>query len=227
MQKFVKATKLEGDEAIYFETLVFFNQAKSTEEKASYFDRLTRLNPNKENSSFRILVSQVELLSKWYVIAIRELIETKNFQDDAAWVVKQLKNKVTRKEVREAINTLFNLDFIERDPGTGKLRSKEAVLNYKESGAAFAVRNLHEQFLERALQSVREDSVKERNVTSSTLAIPQNKYPEVAEKIKNFINELSAELHADGAQNGTDSVVQLNTQLFFLTKLNSNEIKEG
>ena len=69
--KFAKGMGLPQKEIDYFENLVRFNQAISLEEKTLYFERLRR----KRAKTLKPLglTEAVDLLSHWYVVAIKEI----------------------------------------------------------------------------------------------------------------------------------------------------------
>lgn len=88
--------KLNPKEAHYFETLVFYNQAKNEEEKDFYFQRLEKSIGTRDSQAFQILKSQYNLYSKWYLVAIREVIALCDFVEDEEWIRKKLKNRVSK-----------------------------------------------------------------------------------------------------------------------------------
>lgn len=72
---FVKALKLNEKEAIYFENLVRLNQIKNDEERSHHFKKIQEAAKNKTSRAYVILQSQYHYFSKWYFVAIRELVK--------------------------------------------------------------------------------------------------------------------------------------------------------
>ncbi len=215
VQKFSKAAGLSGKAALYFENLVYFNQAKSNDEHEAYFERLQTLARGHNGRAFQLFSSQVAMLSNWYIVAVRELVATDAFIEDEAFIEKRLKGKITKKEARHAINVLLDLGFLRRDEKTGQLIQSDPHMSYRESGANFAIRNLHLQFLDRAKESLVEDAVEERNFTSSTVSFNKSLLSELKREVDEFTNNMCVKYGAPSAD--SNSVVQINTQIFSLT----------
>ena len=74
------ALKLKDKEAEYFEHLVFFNQAKTAEEKSWYFDKLISL--QRSRNVPRVKQSQMEYFAEWHHCVIRELAAMADFGTD-------------------------------------------------------------------------------------------------------------------------------------------------
>ncbi len=217
VHKFSRAAGLKGRAALYFENLVYFNQAKRAEEKLSYFERLKTLSDGHASTGFSILSNHVKLLSHWHIIAIRELVSLSNFVEDESWISQQLRSKVQKKEIREAIDLLLRLEFISRDPQSGKLSISDPLLKYPESGANFAIRSLHLEFAEMARQSLLQDPPQKRNMTSTTFAIQAAQLDAIKKEIDEFTDQICTK-YGNQSHDNKDSVLQLNTQLFFLTE---------
>jgi uncharacterized protein (TIGR02147 family) len=218
VQKFSKAVGISGKAALYFENLVFFNQARTVDERQAYFDRLKTLAIGERSKPFSLLSSHVEVLSNWYCVAIREMVSLANFSEDDGFIFRSLKSKVTRKEIREAIDTLLKTGLLARD-SQGRLQPAEPHVNYKEAGANFAVRNLHLQMINRAQAALLEDSVENRNMTSSTLSFRSSDLPLLKKDVEEFTNKIC--MKYGNSPEVSDSVIQFNSQMFYLTDLDA------
>ena len=225
VQKFSKAAGLEGKAALYFENLVYFNQSKRNEDREAYFERLQTLAQGQKSSAFQLLATHVNMLSHWYVIAVRELIGTKSFVEDEAIICKRLKNKIGKKEAREAIEILLTLGFVARNLETKKLIQSEPHINYKEAGANFAIRTFHEQFLDKAKESLQRDAIQDRNMTSTTLSMDWQRFSELKKEVEEFTKGICVKYGTPGEN--TDAVVQVNTQVFSLTDNQKSQTREG
>ena len=84
--KFAKALKLGRQESEFFEALVFFNQAKSPQERTKHYERMTRSRRYREIRALE--KEQFEYYSKWYYSAVRELVNLRRFREDPAWIGK-------------------------------------------------------------------------------------------------------------------------------------------
>jgi uncharacterized protein (TIGR02147 family) len=221
VHKFSRAAGLKGRSALYFENLVYFNQARRSEEKLSYFERLKTLSDGHAGTGFSILSSHVKLLSHWHIIAIRELVCLEDFQEDEIWISHRLRSKVQKREIREAIDLLLRLEFLRRDPATQKLSLSEPFLKYPESGANFAIRSLHLEFLDKARDSLIHDPAEKRNMTSTTFSINSQSLNSIKKEIDEFTDHICTK-YGNNAELTKDGVVQMNTQLFYLTETKSS-----
>jgi len=89
--------KLTKKQEEYFETMVYFNEAKTVEEKKLYFERLMRYYDSK---AYRVDAKQYEYYSKWYYIAVRELLAIGNFSDDYSAIGQALNPAIRTEEAR-------------------------------------------------------------------------------------------------------------------------------
>ncbi|MDB5051766.1 MAG: hypothetical protein JWO30_4837, partial [Fibrobacteres bacterium] len=95
--KLVSALGLNPEQANHFENLVFFNQARSLDEKNFYYEKLLQ-GPGK--SSFRKMEgSQLQVFRRWYNIAIREMLNLSGFRNSPSWISERLLPPVEPYEV--------------------------------------------------------------------------------------------------------------------------------
>src|SRR5690606_35113641 len=103
--KLATALELAGERLEYFQSLVFFNQARSLSEKRLYYDRLLSASGR---STFRTLhYAQLEIFRKWYTIAIRELAQCKGFRNNPGWIADQFLPEIAPASVAESLADLL------------------------------------------------------------------------------------------------------------------------
>jgi len=223
VRRFIDALALKGKEALYFENLVFFNQAKNAKDKNYYFGRLEAAADGKNSEQFELLRAHYQYHTSWYYVAVRELVGLSNFNEDATWITAALRNKINRRQAQEAISVLLQLGMIRRSE-TGKLMQSEPLVKY--TGGTFS--EIHHQFhlemIERAKESLISDSYEERNGSGLTLSCDYSKLPEIKREIDIFRDKVNL-LFGVGSQN-PDTVFQINIQLFQLTPLKKTVYKE-
>jgi uncharacterized protein (TIGR02147 family) len=111
------AFDLNGAEAEYFENLVFFNQAKSVDEKNHFFDRLVTV--RKKSQASVIPKDKFDFFSEWYHPVIRELVVQDYVQE---WVkLKDYKSlsfllvpRVTPEQLKCSIDLMLELGFLKK-----------------------------------------------------------------------------------------------------------------
>jgi len=211
---FTKGLKLNRQESEFFENLVYFNQAVSLEEKQAYYERLKRF--QKYRAIKEIEADQYEYFSKWYYVAIRELVAMEQFQEDPEWISQQLFPKVNPAQAKEALKLLQRLEFLKRD-AKGKLILSQPTISSAAEVRSLALMRFHGQMIEKAKESLENVAMENRDISSVTIAVPANQLKKLKDKINEFRNELLA-TH-DSVEGSSLRVYQLNVQLFPLSEI--------
>jgi len=210
--KFVKALKLNRNEADYFENLVFFNQSKTLEEKNSYLKKMMKY--RKKSDPHKIEESEYKYYSAWYHPVVRELAAAADFKDDYKKLGKMVIPPITPLEAEKSVKLLLNLDFIRKVENDG-YRLTEKSLTTGPTVRSIAVANYHKEMMKLASESIERFSSQEREVTSLTLTVSEDTVDTIKQRLKQFREDL-LEL-TDGEKN-PQQVVQLNLQLFPLSE---------
>lgn len=214
---FAKTLKLNEKETFHFENLVHYNQAMTEKEKSLYFDRINKNIKGKESPAFELLKSQYNYFSHWYLVAIRELVVVKGFEESYEWISKKLRNKITKKEMNEAISDLINLGLLKRD-AKGKLVQSEEFVTFTDNSLNYTVVSaLHAQFLDLAKDSLIEDAYKDRSASCVVIAAEKENFDKIREEIKAFREQI---LNKYGTNSdNTNCVLNLGIQLNYITTL--------
>ncbi|MBW8889954.1 MAG: TIGR02147 family protein [Fibrobacteres bacterium] len=205
------ALGLDKERTQYFENLVFFNQAKTLEEKGFFYDKLVRSNGK---STFKKLdSSQLQAFRRWYTIAIREMLNLEGFRGNAAWITGRLLPPVQTYESEEALALLLETGLIKKTANGYKAADPD--ITTEDEVKSFLVKNYHAQMIRLAGWAQDEVAVAERDVSSVTFAIKESELP----ALKKQLQLMRKELRAFAAEPGTaDRIVQVNMQMFPLTK---------
>ncbi len=211
---FAKALKLSERERIHFENLVAYNQATTEEEKKEAYLRLEK-SMRGYSQTYEILSSQYRYFSNWYYVAIRELIGLKNFSQDENWITQKLKNKVTKKQAKKALNDLKILGMVTCKEG--KLVQTKNRVGFTDSNLNYTVVNsIHRELLELAKASLESEIYEKRSVSSIIIGTKKENFPKIREEIKTFREELLNK-YCTGL-NETDTVISMGVQLLFLSQ---------
>ena len=100
-------------ETRYFETMVFFNQARTIEERNRYYKELNALQKLKDVRTVR--PNQYDLYSTWYHSAVRSLIGMHLFGADAKdfeRLASLVSPPITASQARRSVKLLEQLDLI-------------------------------------------------------------------------------------------------------------------
>lgn len=214
VRKFAKALNLGERELNYFENLVFFNQAKTSDEK-EFYSRNMEL-AKKANYGTLLSRDQYEVLSKWYYVTIREMTYLKDFQEDPKWIANRLDREISAAQVKEAIELLLKTGLLTRDGA--KLIPTMPDFITEEEVVSEAVTQYHVEMMDKAKRSIAAQSQKDRCLNGLTVAVSKKDVEAVKKKIVEFRNAMNKYLTR---QNNYDAVYQLNLHFFKLT----NELK--
>jgi len=224
---FSRALELSPREALFFEKLVFFNQARGPEDKAFYLSQLTTLAQGDGKKLFTKINNHASYLSRWYVVALRELVNTAGFKPDANWIAARLKNKITRKQAADAWRILCELQMVEPDPSAaGKWLVKHPALDIDPGHVDFAIRTFHKDFMQRTRDAIDNEPLEDRELSSLTMSLPEEDLPALRMAIKDFrrnLNMMFPQTH-DAPRT---HVVALNAQLLILTNVNKPQGKNN
>lgn len=151
-------------------------------------------------------------ISDWSHFAILELTKVHGFSSRPSWIARRL--GITTAHARDAIARLMRLGFLSDDKGTLKDVSGEITTTGNEF-TSIALRNLQKQILRKAIHSLDEVPLEERDQTSMTMAVDSRRMPEAKRRIKEFRRELSAYLESGDQK---DRVYNLAISLYPVSK---------
>lgn len=215
IQKVVKGLKLDAQERKFFEALVKFNQATTTEDKDYYFRETCQYQTNARIK--KLTEAQYHLFAKWYYVAILELLRldserVKNIQ----WLHEVIQPSVQLPRLEEAIAELKLLRLISQDK-KGNLRAKEMMLSTADEVRSLQIANFHLQMSQIGMQSIRRDPGKVREFSSLTVAISEQDFVQ----LKKALREFRRRLHTITEHTKKDPkkvVAHVNLQLFRLNR---------
>jgi uncharacterized protein (TIGR02147 family) len=182
--KFAKGMGLQQKEIDYFENLVRFSQAISLEEKALYFERLRRKRA-KEIKSLG-LAEAVDLLSHWYVVAIKEIVVNLN-SDDVRLIQRCVRKKLPENLIQKTIDNLKELGWLRFEDG--RWLSSNSQVQFPDEVKSYIVRSFHRQMLELATEALG-DEIEDREFGAAMFTFPASRLPELKERIKEMQKDL-------------------------------------
>lgn len=180
------------------------------------------------NSSFRshvqiktvsqdLSIDHFKVISDWHHYAILMIAQTQNFKKDFKWMASQL--SISELETKLAWERLVKLGFILEK--NGKTKAKEDFTTQDRHLTTAALKRHQRQILEKAIFSLENDDISERDITSFTMAIDPIKLPQARDIIARATKELSTLL-----ENGKRTrVYQLSISLFPIQKSQNQKEK--
>jgi uncharacterized protein (TIGR02147 family) len=222
-QRFAEACGLSGKEAQYFCELVEFNQARTSSEKQARYEALASHRGYRRAQ--KLDVAQAAYHSHWYVPAIRELAGSRAFRADPSWIAQQLLPAISVEQAEHALSVLTELGLLVKTVDGRVVQAQSVVSTGAETSGVHIVA-YHKQMMQRAITSIDLVPKPARDISSLTLRVSGRGLARIKQRIQEFRRELVGLESADAMElAGAESdevVVQLNLQLFPLTRLPSD-----
>lgn len=210
---FAQAMKLDADQTSFLLALVALDQAPSDEARNEAWASISA--ERRFRAARRIDGDAFAYLSRGHIVAIRELAALPGFRDDPKWIAGVLRPPITPAEAREALEVLFGLGMLAREPDGRVHPTEVSVVTPREVGT-LAVHNYHRDMAERAREAIGRVDPADRHFLGLTVSIP----PELMPELKEQLNALQARLLdlCDASATPHRRVVQINLHLFPLTE---------
>ena len=211
-EKFIDFFKLKKKEADYFRLLVQFNQAKTNQIKTELAQKILK------QSTFKRMhpLSQdhFEYYSKWYYVAIREILATKKIKLDAATIADLLTPAVSIKEVESALEALLRLGLIEKKQNRF-VQSQELITTGDEVASA-AIASYHKNMMSLAGDSIDTIDRSLRDISAVTVSLSPDNISELKTLIQKFRKEV---MELSEQDQNKQTVYQVGIQMFPLSKV--------
>ena len=211
------AMGLAGYEQEYFAEMVKFDHAKTDDEKKSAFNRMLAIaDIHKvriiEGDSFRYFES-------WKNPVLRELAPSMPGAKPLA-LARACRPKISAAEVSESLSFLVKANLLQKDKCGNYVQTEKSVTTGPMDVTPVAVRGMHRQMGEFALDAIEGVPQNERHFSGLTLGITQSAYDEIVQEIAEFRKRIVAIATRNDA---TDEVYRLNVQFFPMTKKSVNK----
>ena len=212
-----QAMDLAGFEPEYFCEMVKFDHAKNDAEKKAAFNRMLAIaDAHKakilEGDSFRFF-------SDWKNPVIRELAPAMPGAKPLA-LAHACRPKVSAAEVSETLKFLVNAELLQKDEDGNYRQTEKSVTTGPMNATPVAVRGLHRQMGEIALEAIEGVSQDDRNFSGLTLGVTRGAYEEIVKEIAEFRKRVVAIATRDDE---TDEVYRMNIQFFPMTNKGLNK----
>lgn len=209
--KVSKGLGLDTSEYAFFRNLVFFNQAKTPEERERYCNQLHQ---SKRYQALRPIEHwRHEYYSKWYHPVIRELVVAAQFDGTPEWLADHLYPEVTPAQCAKSIALLEHLGFIRKEGA--RWVQESAIISTGPRLTSTIVHHYHKTMLEMAKLLMDRLPSERRDISAITIGIRHNDYAMLQEKIREFRQEL---LRLTANVTAPEDVLQVCIQCFPLTR---------
>jgi uncharacterized protein (TIGR02147 family) len=162
----------------------------------------------------KLTAARYHIIADWEHFAILSLMRTRNFKADPIWIGKRL--GIVAKAAEAALDRLISVGMIEKDED-GKLRRTNTRFRTEDDQINYSLQRSHLRTLELAEESLKRETVDQRDFTAVTLAIHPKKISMAKELIRKFQDEFCEQVESEEPT----EVFRLSMQLFPLTRLRS------
>lgn len=215
--QFARGLGLSRDEEKYFRELVMYQEVSDPDSKELHLRSLLKYQ-EKQRTPAQLKSDRIKFILDWHHAVIRELIQSKDFKEDAAWIAKRLASKVTEAQARESLDLLIRLQMVKRNED-GRLEPQEPLLASSDEVPSHVLRSLHRTYLRKAINSIFSVPLDKRELSGLVLCLPQGRLKEIKEEIKEFRKKLNRKYGLD--RNG-DEVYFVGLYLYPVTQKGDN-----
>ena len=212
-----QAMHLAGYEQDYFCEMVKFDNAKTDAEKKDAFGKMLSIADSVkakiiEGDSFRYFES-------WKNPVLRELAPAMPGAKPLA-LARACRPEITAAEVTESLNFLVKADLLKKDKDGNYKQTERGVTTGPMEVTPIAVREMHRQMGEFALEAIEGVAQDKRHFSGLTLGITRDAYEKIVQETAEFRKRIITIATQDS---GMDEVYRLNVQLFPMTNKSINK----
>jgi uncharacterized protein (TIGR02147 family) len=208
IEKFILGLNLKEKEAVYFRSLVLFNQATSSIEKQEHYRALqsmVHLVPQHvlEDTYF-------DYFDKWYYSAIREGVCQFDYRDEWSRIANCVHPAISPTQAHEAVRWLLSHDLLRKLP-EGRYEQVHTAIASRAEVQSMVMRNFNRTMIKLAEQSLDTFPIEERYAAGITIGLNREAYDIIIAEIDAFRDRI---VKLVDSLDETDRVYQVNLQLF-------------
>lgn len=212
LYQFARGLSLSRDEEKYFRELVMYQEVSDPDSKEQHLRSLLKYQ-EKQRTPAILKADRMKFLLDWHHGVIRELVSTKDFQEDPAWIAKRLGNKITEAQAKESLDMLLRLQIVRKNE-FGKLEQCEPLLTSSDEVPSHVLRSLHRTYLRKAINSIFAAPMERRELSGIVISVPNARLKDIKEEIKEFRKKLNRKY---GLEKECDEVYFIGLYMFPVT----------
>lgn len=211
VERVAKAMGLGGNRLEYFRAMVEFDHAVTDNVKKEIFDRM--LSIAKQSNAKVIEGDAFRYFDSWKNPVLRELAPAMPGAKPLA-LAHACRPKISAAEVTESLNFLVKANLLSKDADGNYVQTDKYVTAGPMEAAPVAIRGLHRQMGEIALEAIEGVPQTERHFSGVTLGITRSAYDEIIAVIDDCRRKI---IEIATRDDSTDEVYRLNIQFFPMT----------
>ena len=211
------AMSLVEYERDYFCEMVRFDHAKTDEEKKIFFNKMLAI-----AAAHKVKIIEADsyrFFEDWKNPVLRELAPSMPGAKPLA-LARACRPEITAAEVTESLSFLVKANLLQKGKDGNYVQTEKSVTTGPMQATPVAVRTLHRQMGEFALEAIEGVSQDERHFSGLTLGITRKAYEKIFQEIAECRKRIVAIAREDDA---TEEVYRLNMQFFPMTNKRLNK----
>ena len=211
------AMGLVGYEQEYFREMVKLDYAKTDDEKKFVFNRMLAI---AEMHKVRIIEGDAfRYFDTWKNPVLRELAPSMPGAKPLA-IARACRPKISAAEVSESLSFLVKANLLQKDKNGNYVQTEKSVTTGPMDVTPVAIRSLHRQMGEFALETIEGVPQNKRHFSGVTLGITRKAYEEIVQEIAAFRKKIIA---IATREDDTDEAYRLNMQFFPMTNKSADK----
>ena len=216
-ERVAQAMHLAEYERKFFVEMVKLDHAKSDREKRAAVSRM--LSIAEAHKAKIVDAESFRFFESWKNPVLRELAPAMPGAKPLA-LAHACRPEISAAEVSESLSFLVKANLLQKDKVGNYKQTDKTVTTGPMDFTPLAVRGLHRQMGEIALNAIEGVPQDERHFSGLTLGITREAYEKIVQKIAAFRKEIIAIATSETA---TDEVYRLNVQFFPMTNMSINK----
>jgi uncharacterized protein (TIGR02147 family) len=186
--------QLSPPETRYFETLAGFSNEKDPDRKEDLLKKILSLRYSKD--IHRIEDKKLHFYARWYYPVIRELVAIVDFKEDYNLLARLSRPRITAVQARGAVKYLVENNFIRKNPD-GTYSQSYPFISTGPEVDSIILRKYYRQIMRHYMNAIDTEKKEERDISSLTLSVSENKFHAVKTEIQDFRKRLLAMVKDD------------------------------
>lgn len=201
----------------FFSSLADVQRTRGLQRMSPVFKKLNESELSRQGPPADLSIDTFRIISDWYHYAILELSCTEGFKSNINWIAKELRIGVT--ETKLAIERLLKLGLLGEKNGVF-FKTTERLTTADKHLTTPALRKYQKQILEKAIESLENDPIDIRSMSSMTMSVD----PKNILFAKKLIDECTKQISALLRSGNQTEVYQLQVSLYPLQKKEGNTL---
>lgn len=218
VKKFAKALGLNKDDTEEFAALVSYGQCTDPLERNQHLKALSELRALRQLKSGEIKADAFEKVPNWITWVLYALADQKDAIFDYDRLFEILKGKALKDDIRRSLGRMVQAGDLTINPETGEIDKGRELMSGSEDIPVALVRKLQSELIYLALEALYQEDPHDREFGAMTVALTEEEFEQLKFELRQFRKRWFKDISVRRKQAKGDRVVQLNIQLFPLTR---------